>query len=433
MSRANLSKSRFKHQLDRNEKVRHVRKAPKVLTVKVWQRGKQKAISKGETNPLAIYLELQYGKNKKATSTGIFVRPDQLDTEKMRIVADAENDILLQTYVAKAQQFYTELKITERPVDLALIMAATFDYATLSTPTLFNLFDLYVEQCQQRCKVGDMAAPTVRKIKVWHNRIKAFIIKRYGKNAPISSVVPNDSTAFVLFLKSEFEYSHNSTQMAVSHFKRVLNFAIENEWLMRNPFINLRRKFEDKKIEFLNESEIEKLENLNLLDERLRRVNDVFLFLIYTGLSFSDLQSLRKHHIHELGSGELYIFKERNKTKKTQTLYLNKKALAILAKYEDDNYCNQYGFLVPILSNQKINANLKAIQAIAGMDKRLTCHLARRTFATVVYEAGVDEKTLRAVMGHSSIAMTLKHYAKVSQKSVVHGLKNSMKNSPFGT
>jgi integrase/recombinase XerD len=428
MKRTNLT-----NDLDRNERFSGKRKLAVILLIRIWQRNNKINAQKGIRKPLAIYIELQHGKKKKATSTGIFVYPDQLDTEKMQIIGDPEKNALLQTYIAKAQQFYTELKITGRPVDLALIMAATFDYATLSTPTLIGLFDLYLEQCEQRCKVGDMAAPTVRKIRVWHNRIKAFVIKRYGKNAPISSIVPNDSTAFVLFLKSEFEYSHNSTQMAVAHFKRVLNFGIENEWILRNPFINLRRKFEDKKIEFLNESEIEKLEKINLLDERLRRVNDVFLFLIYTGLSFSDLQSLRKHHIHELGSGELYIFKERNKTKKTQTLYLNKKALAILAKYEDDNYCNQYGFLVPILSNQKINANLKAIQAIAGMDKRLTCHLARRTFATVVYEAGVDEKTLRAVMGHSSIAMTLKHYAKVSQKSVVHGLKNSMKNSPFGT
>jgi integrase len=213
----------------------------------------------------------------------------------------------------------------------------------------------------------------------------------------------------------------------------VLNFAIENEWLMRNPFINFRRKFADKKIEYLTVTEIGKLETLNLLDERLRRVNDVFLFMCYTGLAFCDLQTLRKHHIYELATGELYIFKEREKTKKTQTLYLNKKALAILAKYEDDAYCNNYGFLVPILSNQKINTNLKAIQAIAGIEKRITCHLARKTFATVIYESGADEKTMRAIMGHSTITQTLKHYAKVSQKSVVKGLKNAMGKSNFGT
>lgn len=428
MKRTNLT-----NDLDRNERFSRKRELAVILLIRIWQRNNKINAQKGIRKPLAIYIELQHGKVKKAMSTGIFVYADQLDTENMQIIGDPEKNALLQSYLVKIQQFYTELKITGRAIDLGWIFAALFDAATLSMPTLCQLFDLYLEQCKQRAKVGDMSAATVRKIKVWHNRIKAFIIKRYGKNAPISSIVPNDSTAFVLFLKTDFEYSHNSTQMAVSHFKRVLNFAIENEFSMRNPFINLRRKFEDKKIEFLNESEIKKLENLNLLDERLRRVNDVFLFMCYTGLAFSDLQSLRKHHIHELGSGELYIFKERNKTKKTQTLYLNKKALAILAKYEDDTYCHNYGFLVPILSNQKINTNLKAIQAIAGIEKRITCHLARKTFATVIYESGADERTMKATMGHSSITMTLKHYAKISQKSIVHGLKNSMKNSPFGT
>jgi site-specific recombinase XerD len=286
---------------------------------------------------------------------------------------------------------------------------------------------------QQEVETGGVSRNTLKKISTWHNRMKSFITIKYGTGASVQCIVPNDSKTFVLYLKSKFGYAQNSTQMAVGHFKRVLNFAIENEWLMRNPFMNFRKKFENKKIEYLNEKEIKILENLNLLDERLRRVNDVFLFMCYTGLAFVDLQTLRKNHIYELATGELYIFKERQKTKTTQTLYLNKKALSILAKYEDDSYCNNYGFLVPILSNQKINTNLKAIQAIAGIEKRITCHLARKTFATVIYESGADERTMLAVMGHSTITQTLKHYAKISQKSVVGSLKDAMRKTNFGT
>jgi hypothetical protein len=226
MSKTNLSKSRLTDELNRNEVYKAGSRVSHNFSLKVWQRGKQLTQKRGKSKSLPVYIELKFGRHKKALSTAIFVYPDQLDTERMQITGDPEKNILLQSYISKAQQFYTELKITERPIDLALIMAAIFDYATLSAPTLISLLDLYIKQCQQRSEVGEMAGATVRKINTWHNRIKEFIIKRYGKNAPISSIVPNDATAFVLFLKSTFNYSHNSTQMAAAHVRVCFGFIV---------------------------------------------------------------------------------------------------------------------------------------------------------------------------------------------------------------
>jgi integrase len=434
MKQTNLTKSRLTDELNRNEVYKGKKPPSCNFSVKIWLRGNQLNSRNSTPKKLPVYIEIGYGKKKKAISTGIFVYPDQLDTENLKIIGDPEKNILLQSYISKAQQFYTELKITERPIDLALIIAAIFGYATLSAPTLVKLFDLYFEQCEKRCKVGDRMAPsTLRKIKVWNNRIKEFIVSRYGSNAPISVVVPNDVTEFVLFLKGECDYSHNSSMMACSHFKRVLSFAVANAYVTVNSFGNFRRNFEIKKVESLTEEELDTLENLKLMDERLRRTLDVFLYQIYTGLSYTDCQHLRKSNIYELATGELYIFIERQKTRKTQTVMLNRKALEILAKYEDDKYCKNYGFVVPVLSNQKMNTSLKAIQAIAGIEQKLTTHLGRKTFATLLYNAGATEKTMRAIMGHSNISQTLKAYAKISQKAVVLGMKETFRNSKLGS
>lgn len=433
MKHAKLQKSRFTDELNQAEKGKQVRGTKANFRVVGYIRDAQLMKKKGINKPKPIYLDLCLGSKRKPFSTNIKVRPSQFNTETLQITGDNHKNMMLQNLVARANQFYAELRITERSIDLSLIKSAVLGLASTKTPTAFELFDLFLQQCNQEVETRSMAVGTYKKISNWHKRFKEYINVKYGTTAAITSIVPNDSKGFVLYLKSEYDYAHNSTQMAVAHVKRVLNFGIENEWITRNRFINFRRKFEMKRLESLSELEIEKLESINLLDDRLQRANNVFLFMIYTGLSYIDLQKLRKSDIYELSSGDLYIFKERQKSQKTQTVYLTKKALKILAKYEDDSYCTTNGFLVPILSNQKINYQLKAIGAIAGIDHKLTCHLARKTFATVMYNAGANEKTMKAIMGHSTITMTLKHYAKVSQETVVQDLKDTMGRTNFGT
>lgn len=380
-----------------------------------------------------IYIVLKHGKRKKMFSSNIKCRSETYNSSTHEIDGEPLLTTKLQGLIFKCKQLITEFEITERTIDLELIKAAALGLVSATIPNIQGTFDKFYLQRIDEYNIGDLALGTLKKERTWHRHIKDYFAEKYGIYAPINRIVKHDAKTFVIWLKANRDYCHNSTQATVAHVKRVLNFAIENQWIVYNPFMNFRKKMEFKKLEYLSESEIEKLEKLNLLDERLRRVNDVFLFMIYTGLAYIDCQKLRKGNIYELKTGELYILKDRVKTQVTQTVYLSKKALQILAKYEDDPYCNKYGFLVPILSNQKINANLKAIGAIAGITKKLTCHLARKTFATVLYNAGADERTMREIMGHSSLKTTLKHYASIYHKTSVESMKKVVQNSSFGS
>jgi integrase len=219
--------------------------------------------------------------------------------------------------------------------------------------------------------------------------------------------------------------------MVSGHFKRMMNFALENEWIHRNPFMNYRRKFEIKKGEALTEREVLKIEDLTLITS-LERVRDVFLFACYTGLSYSDCKALRPNHFLKTETGEMYIFKPREKNGKEQTVYLISRVLDILDKYKDDNYCKQYGLVLPIISNHKINLQLKAIGAIAGIEKVLTTHLARRTYITILYNAGLSELATKATMGHSNIRMTLSKYATVEHETVIVDLKEAFSRTKLG-
>jgi integrase/recombinase XerD len=380
-----------------------------------------------------IYIVLKHGKRKKIFSSNIKFQPKTYNSSTHEIDGEPLLTTELQGLIFKCKQYISEFKVTGRDMDLELIKGAALGLVSATIPTVQELFDRFYNQRIDEYNTHDLALGTLKKERTWHRHIKGYFSEKYGIHAPISRIVPHDAKAFVIWLKGKRGYSHNSAQMAVAHIKRVLNFAIENRWIIYNPFMNFRKKMELKKLEYLSESEIEKLEKLNLLDERLRRINDVFLFMIYTGLAYIDCQSLRKNNLYDFGNSELYIVKERGKTQVVQTIYLTKKALKILIKYEDDPYCNKYGFLVPILSNQKINTNLKAIGAIAGITKKLTCHLARKTFATVMYNAGADEKTMREIMGHTTINTTLKHYATIHHKTTVESMKKAVQNTSFGT
>ncbi len=82
--------------------------------------------------------------------------------------------------------------------------------------------------------------------------------------------------------------------------------------------------------------------------------------------------------------GDKWIFKTRQKTEINSKIPLLPLASQILEKYKDHPKCVNEGFLLPILSNQKMNAYLKEIADICGINKELTFHIARHTFATTV-------------------------------------------------
>lgn len=425
MQKRNIPTSRLTHELDQAIKARGLRSTAVSTSVTTTVR------KSGKLD--VVYIVLKYGKQKKAFSSNVKCKNGMYNVSTQEIKGEPLETTKLQGLIFKCKQLIVEFEVTERTIDLELIKASALGLVSATVPNIQELFDRFYLQELDRYNAKILAVGTLKKIRTWHRHIKNYFAEKYGIKAPINRIVKNDQTAFVIWLKANRDYSHNSTQATAAHIKRVLTFSNDNEWSMRNPFNDFHKKMELKKLESLSESEIEKLEKINLLDERLRRINDVFLFMVYTGLAYIDCQKLRKNNLYELATGELYIFKERNKTQVNQTIYLTKKALLILAKYENDPYCNQYGFVVPILSNQKINIQLKAIQQIAGLSKKMTCHLARKTFATVMYNAGADEKTMREMMGHTTLKTTLKYYATIHQKTTVESMKKAAQNSSFGT
>ena len=150
-----------------------------------------------------------------------------------------------------------------------------------------------------------------------------------------------------------------------------------------------------------------------LATERLTQVRDIFLFCCFTGLAYVDVKNLRKIDIVTGVDGEQWITIKRQKTDTPSRIPLLPAASALLGLYEKNPACINTGKLLPVLSNQKMNSYLKEIADFCGIQKLLTFHIARHTFATTVTLLnGVPIESVSKMLGHTNI-QTTQHYAKI--------------------
>jgi site-specific recombinase XerD len=201
-------------------------------------------------------------------------------------------------------------------------------------------------------------------------------------------------------------------------FKKIINLAIANEWMTRNPFAGI--KFQAKEVikEVLTKEEIERIMAKQFDMQRLEYVRDVFIFCVFSGLAYIDVNNLRAEHITKDNNGDIWIRKAREKTDNMCNIPLLKIPQMILEKYKDHPIRQKTGALLPVTSNQKMNSYLKEIATRCDIKKNLTTHTARHTAASVVFLAnGVSMENVAKMLGHSDIRMT-QHYAKVMDSSI---------------
>jgi integrase len=204
----------------------------------------------------------------------------------------------------------------------------------------------------------------------------------------------------------------------IKNFKKIIRIALANAWITQDPFSNYKMKLKKVDRDFLNEEELKTLTNTIFSIERLEQVRDTFLFSCFTGLAHSDLKRLTPDNIKLGTDNNLWIMINRKKTNGSSHIPILPVTNMLIEKYKEHPYCVDKGVLLPVLSNQKMNAYLKEIADICGISKNLTSHIARHTFATTVtLNNDVPIETVSKMLGHSSINMT-KIYARLLDKKV---------------
>jgi integrase len=210
----------------------------------------------------------------------------------------------------------------------------------------------------------------------------------------------------------------------IERLRKVVNLAIKNEWLDRDPFMKFQPSFIPNDRQFLTADELAAIEARDYSIVRLQHAKDMLVFSCYTGLAYIDAFNLTPQNLSIGIDGGYWITTCRKKMDQPVRIPLLPKAMEIIEKYKTHPYVIAKGKLLPVYSNQKLNAYLKEIADLFGIQKPLTFHIARHTFATAVtLTNGVPIETVSKLLGHTSVKTT-QIYAKVIEQKVSNDMKN---------
>ncbi|MBY0486086.1 MAG: site-specific integrase [Flavobacteriaceae bacterium] len=225
-------------------------------------------------------------------------------------------------------------------------------------------------------------------------------------------------TDYEFYLRSVRNCSNNTAVKYIKNFNKIIKICLANDWLDKNPFSNYKSKIKEVERGFLSEEELQSVLDKEFKTDRLALVRDIFLFSCFTGLAYIDVKNLTKSHISIGIDGERWIYTHRQKTESASKIPILPVTQMIIDKYADHPQSSNQNVLLPILSNQKMNAYLKEIATICEIEKELTFHIARHTFATTVtLTNGVPIESVSKMLGHKNIKTT-QHYAKILDKKV---------------
>lgn len=265
----------------------------------------------------------------------------------------------------------------------------------------------------------DFSAGTAERYRTCKKHVGEFIKKKYKKNdIPVKDVNHQFINGFEYYLKTTRKCAHNSAIKYITNFKKIIRIAHANDWIDKDPFLHWKGKLKIVEREFLTQEEIQKIIDMELRMERLDQVRDIFIFCCFTGLAYADVKKLTKDDVVIGVDGEQWIKTRRTKTDTRSNIPILPIAQTIIEKYKDNELMKVKNLVLPVLSNQKMNAYIKEIADLCGINKNLTFHLARHTFATTVtLSNGVPIESVSKMLGHTNLKTT-QHYAKILDMKV---------------
>lgn len=283
---------------------------------------------------------------------------------------------------------------------------------------LLEIFQYHNDQF--KALIGkDVALGTWHRYETSLEHTRSFTYWKFKKaDLAISQLTYEFITDYEFWLKSVRNCNHNTTMKYLANFKKIILICVKNGWLQRDPFYGYKMVKREVERAYLTWDEINTIASKTFVSERLNQVRDTFLFSCYTGLAYIDVKQLKSTEIAIGIDGQKWIFTHRQKTETASRIPLLPPALALIEKYQGHPQCITHNTVLPILSNQKMNAYLKEIADVCGINKPLTFHSARHTFATsVTLSNGIPIESVGKMLGHKNLKTT-QHYAKILDKKV---------------
>ena len=373
-----------------------------------------------------IFQRITINGKRLDNSTGKFIDPSKWHPEMSKMRGNSEEARLINGHLdnLRTKILIAEKELNKKDIPVNL---ETLKNMMLGTKERQRLLVPIFEEHNNKIKelLGSEYAPgTYERYQTSLKHTKDFLNWKYNiSDIDITKIDHAFITDYEFYLRSVRKCANNTAVKYIKNFNKIIKLCLANDWLDKNPFANYKSKVKEVERVYLSEGEIQNIINKDFKTERLSLVRDIFLFSCFTGLAYIDVKNLTKSHISIGIDGDKWIFTHRQKTESASKIPVLPVTQMIIDKYADHPQAINEEKLLPILSNQKMNAYLKEIAAVCEIEKELTFHIARHTFATTVtLTNGVPIESVSKMLGHKNLRTT-QHYAKVLDKKVSEDMK----------
>ena len=369
-----------------------------------------------KTGDAPIYLRITVDGKRSEITTNRECNPEKWNSKSGRLIGTKENiksfNAFLDNLQTKVYEAHRYLSENEK-----LITAEILKHRMLGKAEKARmLIDIFRDHNNKMAAlVGkDFADGTLERYKTSLSHTQDFLHSQYNiSDIDIKKIDHSFIAEYDFFLRSTHNCANNTAVKYISNFGKIIRICLSNGWLTVDPLANYKGKIKTVDRVYLSKDEMQRMSDKQFDINRLGQVRDVFLFCCFTGLAYVDIKKLKTTEIKKGVDGEQWIFINRQKTDGRSAIPLLPAAIKLIEKYSKHSQCINKGMPLPVPSNQKMNGYLKEIAAMCGIDKILTSHIARHTFATTItLSNGVPIETVSKMLGHSTIKQT-QHYAKI--------------------
>lgn len=390
-----------------------------------------KKSTKSAGKPIPIMGRITVNNERIQFSTQLAVELSKWDVKVNRVKGrnyEAQRvNLRLDEIQGQITNTYNTLRIKDVAVTAEAVRNAYFGHDE-DHKYLMKFYYDFVEKYKQRVGI-DRDITTYRRYKKLQDHLSCFLQKEFKQSDILLNMLKESFIeSFLIFLQRVKGLQPMTVKGYVYCLKYVIYVAFNNGWIKTNPFASFKYSPSAPEVKPISEDELQRLMGTNLPRKAWERTRDMFVFSCFTGISYADIRNLTYAQILQDNKGIWWITGNRQKTEVSFSIRLLPVALAIIEKYKGLAGIERV-FILPEV--KVMDKSLKYIAKICGIEKRLTFHMARHTFATTVaLSNGVPLETLSKMLGHKHVSTT-QIYAKITNDRIddaMSKLENSIGN-----
>ncbi|MBM6993632.1 MAG: site-specific integrase [Prevotella sp.] len=381
---------------------------------------RQKTKADGNT---AILCRITIDGKSTAITTGEECKASGWNT-KQGLTTDRRTNQRISEFRELVENTYRDILVKDGVVSVELVKNCLQGITTNPT-TLLAMSRMELQSVKE--SVGRSRAEGTY-LNLFHSdrNLREFVENKGVQDIPIGTITEDLFEEYRFFLKKR-GLKASTVNTNLCWLSRLMFRAVSRRIIRCNPFENAKYEKEDRKIRFLQKSDVMKLLAMRMNDSEAEQARLMFVFSCFTGLAISDMENLQYRHIQTAADGQRYIRKERQKTKVEFIVPLHPIAEAIISHCRKEQERSEEHLTVKEKSDSLIfhcdcsrsvmDTKLSIVGKACGIRQRLSYHMARHTFGTMCLSSGIPIESIAKMMGHASISST-QIYAQVTDSKI---------------